>query len=157
MANEKGNNANLQATRRALPKVAGFKSVCENVNTPEVKALWTNRLLLLLSISLDDNNVKNAPIFKDMLEEFGLFKGITLGDAMHLMQIKKAMSGDTKAYTAVQKVVSSATDIEGAKNMQDHNAELTSILLRALNGANISTADEPIIIEADYADSDSEV
>lgn len=157
MANEKGNNANLQATRRALPKVAGFKSVCENVNAPEVKALWTNRLLLLLSISLDDSNVRNAPMFKDMLEEFGLFKGITLGDAMHLMQIKKAMSGDTKAYTAVQKVVSSATDIEGAKNMQDHNAELTSILLRALNGANISTADEPIIIEADYADSDSEV
>jgi len=84
----------------------------------EVNSVWSQRLLNLLDTPLANMDLSKITDFQELQEEYNI-EGMTLGDILHLQQIKIAAKGgmtSTKAYLAIQKAIGS---VEAAKKETD--------------------------------------
>lgn len=135
----------------APSKFMGLKSV-KTGEPPEVKQIWADRLVFLLSAQLNDKTLKDVEAIQEILEMFGPIKGMTLADAMHMQQVLKAARGDTTAYLAIQKSIQAASEHEvTSKKTEDPVMLLTKMLYGALKDAGHDVGDDtgPIVIEAE--------
>jgi hypothetical protein len=98
----------------------------------ELKKVYYDRLTFLLSTPIDTPGLKKIEGMEEIINQYNL-PGATLSDVMHLVQIKKAMMGDSKAYQMISNVTKQMTyDTKVLQDREDPTQVMGRILGQAL-------------------------
>lgn len=137
------------AKYQRLPAEPLFGAVAKtDKDSLETKKVWTDRLLYLLDTPLATTDLKKLPEFEELQEMYGI-EGMTLSDLIHFQQILRAARGDTKAYSALTKVVGQGEDHRRQSDMIDPLKKMVDILHGALG---VARGDGNVVVDAEFED-----
>jgi hypothetical protein len=119
-----------------VPKVPLFSiEAIKKQDGLEERQVWTGRLLYLLATPIKNEDLQKIDSLKNLNTTYPL-EGMTLGDVIQLQQIVRAMNGDTKAYNAINKTLSSLKTEDNSKRaITDPMGKMVSMLYSATKEA----------------------